>query len=122
MKKTDIGDSSFALQFKEKKTTLFYLGFLLENDEEENPNIKSSTELKSSTISTVKVDDRLFSATKNGKIFCLDENQKELWNYETNSSVYSSPIVEKDLLVAATIEGDLFTINVNNGNVFQVIS
>jgi outer membrane protein assembly factor BamB len=119
--KTEIRDSSFALHFKEKKTTLFYLGFLLENDKEENANNKSSTELKSSTISTVKVDDRLFSATKNGKIFCLDENQKELWNYETNSSIYSSPKVEKDLLVVAANEGDLFTINVNNGNVFQVI-
>jgi len=119
--KIEIRDSSFALHFKEKKTTLFYLGFLLENDKEENANIKSSTELKSTTISTVKVDDRLFSATKNGKIFCLDENQKELWNYETNSSIYSSPKVEKDLLVVAANEGDLFTINVNNGNVFQVI-
>ena len=119
--KTEIRDSSFALHFKEKKTTLFYLGFLLENDKEENANFKSSTELKSSTISTVKVDDRLFSATQNGKIFCLDENQKELWNYETNSSIYSSPKVEKDLLVVAANEGDLFTINVNNGNVFQVI-
>jgi outer membrane protein assembly factor BamB len=69
----------------------------------------------------VNADDRLLSATKNGKIFCLDKNLKELWNYETNGTIYSSPLVEKDLVVVATNEGDLFTINANNGNLFQVI-
>jgi len=64
---------------------------------------------------------RIFTATKNGEITCLDIRGTKKWLYETNGTIYSSPKVEKDLLIVATNEGDLFTINKNTGNLFQVI-
>ena len=119
--KTAVNDSSLSLQFSEKKTTLFYVGDIFAVKPEENPFIKWTNELLSTTISTVNESDKFFATSQKGRISCLDKNQKELWDYETNGSIYSSPIVEKDLVVAATNEGDLFTINANNGNLFQVI-
>ncbi|MGB5287877.1 MAG: PQQ-binding-like beta-propeller repeat protein, partial [Ignavibacteriaceae bacterium] len=38
-----------------------------------------------------------------------------------NGKIYSSPLIENDLLVAATVEGDVLTLNANNGNPVQVI-
>ena len=44
-----------------------------------------------------------------------------MWEFETNGTIYSNPIIEKDLAIAATNEGELFTININTGDLFQVI-
>jgi hypothetical protein len=62
-----------------------------------------------------------YICTKSGSAICLDKSGNRKWNYETNGTIYSSPKVEKDLVVVATNEGDLFTINANTGNLFQVI-
>jgi len=119
--KTEAKDSSHSLQFSEKKTTLFYIGDIYAVKPYENLLIEWRTELLSTTISTKFQSNKLFTASKKGRITCLDKSWKEFWNFETNGTIYSSPKIEKDLLVAATNEGDLFTINANNGNVFQVI-
>jgi len=63
----------------------------------------------------------IYITSKYGSIVSLDINGNEIWSYETNGTIYSSPKVEKDLLIVATNEGDLFTINKNTGNLFQVI-
>jgi len=64
---------------------------------------------------------KIYTVTSNGNLYCIGNEGNEIWKYETNGTIYSSPKVEKDLVVAATNEGDLFTINANNGNLFQVI-
>jgi outer membrane protein assembly factor BamB len=67
------------------------------------------------------VNDNSYICTKSGSVICLDKSGDKKWNYETNGSIYSSPLIEKDLIVVATNEGDLFTINKNTGNLYQVI-
>jgi outer membrane protein assembly factor BamB len=66
-------------------------------------------------------NNKICLTSKYGAIICLDNHGKILWEFETNGTIYSHPIIEKDLVVAATNEGDLFTININTGNLFQVI-
>ena len=66
-------------------------------------------------------NNKFYFSTKRGLIVCINDELEEIWTYETTGSIYSSPKVEKDLVVAATNEGDLFTINKNTGNLFQVI-
>jgi len=65
--------------------------------------------------------DNIFLTSKYGSIIGLDNYGEKLWKYETNGTIYLSPKVEKDLVIVATNEGDLFTINKNTGNLFQVI-
>jgi outer membrane protein assembly factor BamB len=78
--------------------------------------------LEKSIASTPSINNNKICLTsKYGSIICLDNNGKILWEFETNGTIYSSPIIEKDLVVAATNEGDLFTININTGNLYQVI-
>lgn len=66
-------------------------------------------------------EDKIFTADNNGIIYCLNKDGKEKWHYETNSTIKSNLLRDKDLIIAAALEGDLFTINSNNGDLVQVI-
>jgi len=65
--------------------------------------------------------DKLFSANNNGIITCFNSNGEKIWYYETNSDIKTNLLLYKDLIIAASTEGDLFTINSNNGDLVQVI-
>ncbi len=65
--------------------------------------------------------DNVFTADNSGIITCLSKDGKEIWDYETNSTIKSNLLRDKDLIIAAALEGDLFTINSNNGDLVQVI-
>ena len=77
-----------------------------------NTNLPGSIEISSNKI---------YAADKDGNISCFDLKGNKLWEYNTGETIISNPVVEGDILSAATIEGDLFAINANNGNVIQVI-
>jgi len=66
-------------------------------------------------------EDEAFTADNNGIIYCLNKDGKENWHYETNSTIKSNLLRDKDLVIATTVEGDLFTVNSNNGDLIQVI-
>jgi outer membrane protein assembly factor BamB len=66
-------------------------------------------------------NNRIFSATKKGKIYCHKESGEKLWEYNTSGSIFNSVQIDRDLLIAVTQEGDIYTINVNNGDLFQVL-
>lgn len=66
-------------------------------------------------------NNKIFAASEDGNIYCFDLNGNKLWEYSTGETIISKPAAEGDILLVATIEGDLFSINVNNGNVIQVI-
>ncbi|MFZ0452239.1 MAG: PQQ-binding-like beta-propeller repeat protein [Ignavibacteriaceae bacterium] len=66
-------------------------------------------------------DNKIFAASEDGYIYCYDLNGNKIWEYNTGETIISKPAAEGDVLLAATLEGDLFSINSNNGNVIQVI-
>ncbi len=80
-------------------------------------------DLNSSVSTSLLVtEDKIFAAEISGIIHCYDLYGKELWKYDTGGTIYSRPLRDKDVLAAATIEGDLFAINANNGDLIQVLA
>lgn len=72
---------------------------------------------------TVSINDseKIFSTFKSGLTLCMDNQGKEKWRLETNEKLISPPVLEKDLLVVTSDDGDIITINVNTGNPYQII-
>ena len=66
-------------------------------------------------------DKKIFAASEDGNIYCYDLNGNKTWEYSTGETIVSKPAVEGDVLLVATLEGDIFSINSNNGSVIQVI-
>jgi outer membrane protein assembly factor BamB len=54
-------------------------------------------------------------------VLCHDKQGKEKWRYETNEKLVIPPVLEKDLFVVTSDDGDLITINVDTGNPYQII-
>ena len=99
------------------------LDMLVGNDSRStNPNIIWEKNYNRSTITrSIYSNGKIYQGFKNGSIECTDELGNEKWDYQSNGRIYSSPIIEKDLLVVATNEGDLLTLNANTGSLVQVI-
>lgn len=66
-------------------------------------------------------NDKNYISTSVGLVICLGREGEIIWEYHTNGLIYSSLLKDKDLIIAMTSEGDLFTINANNGDLVQVI-
>ncbi|MDR3666705.1 MAG: PQQ-binding-like beta-propeller repeat protein [Ignavibacteriaceae bacterium] len=66
-------------------------------------------------------EDKIFTASFSGEINCFDLEGNPIWTHQLDRTILSNLTREKDLLLIGTIEGDLFSINANNGNVVQVI-
>jgi outer membrane protein assembly factor BamB len=79
-------------------------------------------DLQKEMYATVLVtDDKIFTASFNGEINCYDLDGNQIWTHNLERTVLSGMAREKDLVLIGTIEGDLFSLNANNGNVVQVI-
>lgn len=76
---------------------------------------------KTKVTSSVTDAENIFSAFKNGLLLCVDKQGKEKWRFESNEKLVSPPVLEKDLLVVTSDDGDIITINVNTGNPYQII-
>jgi PQQ-like domain len=66
-------------------------------------------------------EDKIFTASFNGEINCYDLDGNPIWTHQLGRTVLSGFVREKDLILIGTYEGDLFSLNANNGNVVQVI-
>jgi len=65
--------------------------------------------------------DKIYTAFKNGLINCLTTDGTEIWHYETNKRINVSPQIVNDILVVASDDGDIITLNANTGNPHQII-
>lgn len=87
-----------------------------------NVELTNLSELKRTTYSNaISADEKLFIASEDGTISCLYNSESVVWQYNTNGSIYTSILKDRDLIISMTKEGDLFTINANNGDLVQVI-
>ena len=66
-------------------------------------------------------EDKIFTASFNGEINCFDLDGNLIWTHQIGRTVLCGFVREKDLVIIGTHEGDLFSLNANNGNVVQVI-
>lgn len=81
----------------------------------------TTTVNKTIQTSSVYSDNKIFSVFKNGTVICFTGSGEEKWRYESHAKILSSPLIEKDLLVIATADGDVSTLNVDKGPPAQVI-
>ncbi|HSL89789.1 MAG TPA: PQQ-binding-like beta-propeller repeat protein [Ignavibacteriaceae bacterium] len=63
----------------------------------------------------------VYTASKDGVITCFDDKGNKKWDYFAMGTMFHSPVRHKDVLTAVIFEGDLITLNANNGDVLQVM-
>ena len=79
-------------------------------------------ELKTTLSASLLVTEKnIYAAAVNGSIYCYDLNGNEIWEHNTGETIFSRPVVSDSVLVAATIEGDLISLNAGTGKVIQTI-
>ena len=83
--------------------------------------IKTFNFKKTTFSPPVTSNNKYYISTSVGRVICLDTQGEIIWEYNTDGLIYSSLLIDKDLIITMTSEGDLFTINANNGDVVQVI-
>jgi hypothetical protein len=114
-------------KFNSQKTISSFASVQADKPKEKVSNISTLNERWSisynlSTItSSIYSGDKIFNGLKAGKVVCIDRSGKEKWTYQTNGRIYSSPVIENDLILTATNEGDLLSLNANTGSLVHVI-
>ncbi len=87
-----------------------------------NANVLWQKNLNSTSLTNLlTADDRIFATTENGKIFCFDTTGKTIWQYDSKETIVSRPVVNENILAAATLQGDLISLNAKTGEMIQVI-
>jgi outer membrane protein assembly factor BamB len=76
---------------------------------------------KTKRTTSVYGSDRIYNVFKDGSVICLNNLGVEQWRFETNERIHSPPLIENDLLVLASDDGDIITLNSNSGNPHQII-
>lgn len=75
----------------------------------------------SSNTLLVNSNNRVYTLLNNGLLYLNDNKGKELFATELIGRIDNNPVLYKDLLLVATVEGDLYSINSNNGEILQVV-
>lgn len=66
-------------------------------------------------------DNKIFISFSNGLVYCFDDKGKEKWVTEIIGNINNNSVHYKDLFLAVTDAGDLYSINANNGEILQVL-
>ena len=76
---------------------------------------------KSSSTSLLVENDRIFHSSIDGVLSCYDLKGNLIWKNNLNRTIFSRPAITDKIIAAATIEGDLITINSENGEIIQTL-
>jgi outer membrane protein assembly factor BamB len=75
----------------------------------------------SSFSNNIISSNKIYTFLNNGLIHVNDLKGKEIFVTELIGRVETNPVVYKDLILTGTLEGDLYSINSNNGEILQVV-
>jgi len=75
----------------------------------------------SSNTLSINSNNRIYTLLNNGLLYLNDFKGKEIFVTELIGRIENNPVLYKDLLLSATVEGDLYSINSNNGEILQVV-
>ncbi|HKI79163.1 MAG TPA: PQQ-binding-like beta-propeller repeat protein [Ignavibacteriaceae bacterium] len=79
-------------------------------------------DLKETSSTDLLTDDGcIYSVSKNGNVYCFRSDGTMKWKYNSNENIVSRPIIGNNLLVLATLQGDLISLDKNSGKVVQII-
>ncbi|NUN10386.1 MAG: PQQ-binding-like beta-propeller repeat protein [Ignavibacteriaceae bacterium] len=71
------------------------------------------------SASLLVYNSRIYSVTYNGKLRCFDLRGNLVWQYDLGSCVASRPVAQDNILAVATLIGDVFTFNADDGRMIQ---
>ncbi len=75
----------------------------------------------SSTTNILVSPGWFYFTSDSGLVYCYDSAGKGKWTTEVLGVTSNNSVLYRDLLLATTAEGDLYSINSNNGEVLQVV-
>lgn len=90
----------------------------------QDSSIQKLREISNNTISSTNIltaPNWFYYASDSGIVYCYDYAGNQKWIAEVLGVIKGNPILYKDLLLIATVEGDLYSINSNNGEILQVV-
>ena len=76
---------------------------------------------KSVTTALLVDHENIFAAAIDGSIECFDLAGNIIWENKLGRTIFSRPAAYGEILAVATIEGDLYTLNKDSGEILQVI-
>ena len=79
-------------------------------------------DLKKSVSTSLLVENgRIFSSTIDGMVSCFNLQGNLIWQSNLGRTIFGLPAIAENILALATIEGDLITINSENGEIVQTL-
>lgn len=81
-------------------------------------------EINSGSFSSTRIlnnSNWIYSTSDSGIVTCYDFNGNQKWITEILGTTTNNSALYKDILLIATVEGDLYSINSNNGEILQVV-
>ena len=82
--------------------------------------VQKSIEYKIITGIVVDKDKNIYFGTQAGYVISLDSLGNERWRFKTNGFVYSTPVVEEDVVYFGSFDGNVYAVNRRNGNTLWV--
>ncbi|MCK9424612.1 MAG: PQQ-binding-like beta-propeller repeat protein [Ignavibacteriaceae bacterium] len=105
-----------------KEEPLFYADVDSTDYENLTANVLWQKDLKTTMVAPVTTYEKKIIATaKNGVLYCFDEDGRQLWKTDLGASLFCKPAVANNIVIVGTMKGDLFTLDISNGHVIQVI-
>ncbi|GIK21960.1 MAG: PQQ-binding-like beta-propeller repeat protein [Ignavibacterium sp.] len=121
--KKNFENDNTELQFSESLNKLKVVTKQIADTKNISPFVKVITKIDYSSTSTAKLniaDNRIYVTIDNGLVYLIDFNGKEKFVTEIFGDIKTNPVLYRDLFLAATVGGDLYSLNSNNGEVIQV--
>lgn len=110
--------------FSEAVTKLYYTQKIKIQDEYFGSKFQltNTIDYNATSISKINItDNRIYITLDNGLVYLLDYSGKEKFVSEIFGTIKTDPFLYRDLFLVATINGDLYSLNSNNGEVIQVV-
>ncbi|NWF88565.1 MAG: PQQ-binding-like beta-propeller repeat protein [Ignavibacteriaceae bacterium] len=78
-------------------------------------------QLLTQSTSLVVHNNSIITTTTNGNVFCYNLKGDLIWQTNLGRTIFSRPCAIDNVLAVASIEGDLFTLSINDGEIIQTI-
>ena len=90
----------------------------------QDSSLQKVWEISSNTLRTTNIltsQNWIYFTSDSGLVYCYDFAGKEKWTTEILGVTSNNSALYRDLLLTASSQGDLYSINSNNGEILQVV-
>ena len=106
------------------KDTFIDQNLIDSTNQKQDSSLQKIWEIDNQTLSSTNLivsENKIYNTTDDGLVHCYLFDGQEKWLAEVFGSIKYNAVLFNDLFLTATFEGDLYSINSNNGDVVQVI-